>query len=146
GQAWSHSGERILIPVPAGTSLTLTAKVDRELLDVVRIVEPAARSLAGSVTPATTVQLKPDRVTFTARFDNVVSKALEFDFDFMDRDHVKGRQRVIIEPVEDVRPRVEKMKLEVDLRTPKLRSDVPGKVAEVPSGGLLVTPDALLPF
>src|SRR5207249_74110 len=40
----------------------------------------------------------------------------------------------------------EKLKLEVDLRTPKLRADAAGKVAEVPSSGLLITPDALLPF
>jgi hypothetical protein len=139
------TGEYVSLPVPAGTDLTLHAKVDRPLKPGIRLVAPAHRMFKNSVTLPTEVVLSADGTGFDIAFKDVARDTLEFDVEYADLDNVKGRRRVVIEPVQDQRPDWGETALGVALRTPKLGKGEADK-GQAATLGMLVTPKAVLPF
>jgi hypothetical protein len=141
----SITGESSSVQVPLGTSVVLTARTDRELRGGVRLAAPTRREEPGSITPASEVRLQEDARTFVVSFP-AVARTIEFDFEFHDRDNVKGHRRILVKPLDDRPPEVLDIEMAVGLRKPKLQGDAskssPGLVAD----GFLVTPKALIPF
>ncbi len=135
-------GPKTVIPVPLGTSLTVTATVNRDLKPgTARVAEPAKREEPGSLTVAAPVTVHGTR-TFSARFENV-RRVIEFDFEFRDSDNVKGYRHMVIKPLDDEAPKLIGVRLAVALR--------PDYDPESGKGGrsgerLLITPNARLPF
>jgi hypothetical protein len=140
----STDGPKTVIAVPLGSSLTITARVNRPLKPgTARVTEPARRDEAGSFTPPVSVTVH-DEQTFSTRVTNV-RKVIEFDFEFRDENNVKGRRHVMIRPVADEAPKLIGVSLAAALR-PDYDPET-GKVAPGRSGErLLITPNALLPF
>jgi hypothetical protein len=137
------TGEYISVPVPAGTSLTLHARVDRPLKPGIRLVAPSNRLFKNSITIPTEVVLGEDRTSFDIAFKDVSRETIEFDVEYADLDNVKGKRRVVIEPIQDQRPDWGETALGVVLRTPKLGKDAGQGPTTV---GMLITPKAILPF
>jgi len=144
-QVVSITGDSSSIQVPLGTSVTVTARADRELRGDLRLTSPAHREEPGSITPTTEARLLPDGLHFVTRFANV-TKTLEFDFEFSDRDNVKGRRRILVKPIDDRPPEILDVEMGVVLRKPRFKADA-GKSSGGPAAdGFLVTPRALIPF
>jgi hypothetical protein len=140
----SITGESSSIQVPLGTSVVLTAKADRPLRGGIRLAAPSRRDEPGSVTPAEPVRLLDDQ-TFVTQFADV-AKTIEFEFEFHDRDNVKGRRRVLVKPVDDRPPEIIDVEMAVVLRKPRFKAE-PGKSTQgAVADGFLVTPRALIPF
>jgi hypothetical protein len=141
----SITGETSTIQVPLGTNLELKAQADRDLRGDIRMLAPANREESGSITPAGQVRLLEDKRTFVTQFAGV-SRPLEFDYEFHDRDNVKGHRRIVIKPIDDRVPEIIDVEMAVVLRKPRFKAD-PGKSGQNPAAdGYLVTPRALLPF
>lgn len=145
----SLTGEISTVLVPFGSDVELKAVADRDLQTNVRLLPPQRRKAKGSITPVVSVPVPPGQEftrTFSIRFDSIV-RPIEFEFHFNDRDNVKGKRHVVIEPVEDRPPQEEgNIELHAVLRKPRFRSD-PSKTSEGSTlDGFLITPDALLPF
>ena len=105
---------------------------------------PRSDRRARRCTPVQKVELGDDQKTFSTSFRNVV-KTIEFNFEFMDRDNVGGKRRIVIRPVDDRAPEVFDVEMTAGLRKP-LRAD-PGKSSQgAAADGFLITPDALVPF
>ena len=97
----------------------------------------------GATVPTAQVLLAADGKHFSIDLPNVV-KPYEFVLEFNDRDNVKGKRRLRVQPIDDRPPEVLDVELDAVLRKPRFRSDT-GR-AHVGADGFLVTPDALLPF
>jgi hypothetical protein len=165
----SITGEVSPIPLPLGSSVELHGRADRALQLSVSVAEPAVRKVAGSTLPSVpmsgpedegvkpaagraenvwegTVRLDADGQTFHTGFKNV-TRPIEFEFQFYDRDGIKGRRHVVIEPIDDRGPQeVVPVELLVDLLTPKGQTASSQQGQPGRSEGLLVTPDAILPL
>jgi hypothetical protein len=115
-------------PVPAGSSLVLTAKTDKELKEVI-IDEPrkGVAAVKGEVKIL-------DKRTFQVRFDDVrptpERPAYDFYFRFVDSDGVKGERHIVIRPKDDAVPDVS-IDLKIIRKTPQ---------------GYMVTPSAYVPL
>ncbi|HYT93917.1 MAG TPA: hypothetical protein VEL76_34680 [Gemmataceae bacterium] len=144
GVPMSTTGTKTLIPVPLGSSLTVTAVADRDLKDLVRIAEPARRDEPGSFTPPVDARLQADKRTIEATFKHV-TRVIEFDFEFRDTDNVKGRRHIVIKPIDDKAPTLVGVKLAALLRSD---SDIEGGKGGGSKFGerLLITPSARVPF
>jgi hypothetical protein len=121
----SLTGERSLIPIPAGSDLTLTGKVDKPLkADGLRVLpgKPGALPVIVSLS-----QTNPQ--AFELGFTGVTG-VVDFVIEFTDTDEVVGRRRVEIRPALDTVP-------EVDVQVEVMR-----KVNQA----YMVTPQALVPF
>jgi hypothetical protein len=142
--AAATDGSKTVIPVPLGSSLTVTATINRDLKPgTARVAEPAKRDEPGSLTPPASVTVHDAR-TFSTRFENV-RRVVEFDFEFRDSDNVKGRRHMVIKPVVDEAPKLVGVRLPVTLRPdydPESGKGGPGRSGE----RLLITPNARLPF
>src|SRR4029077_10602589 len=108
----------------------------------IRLVAPQHRLFKNSVTVPTPVVLHPDGSGFDITFKDVSPDDLAFDVEYADRANVRGKRRVVIEPVQDQRPDWGETALGVALRTPKLGKDA----GQGSAAGMLITPKALLPF
>jgi hypothetical protein len=139
----STTGDPSTIPVPIGTNLTVTAKVDRRLKGGIRMKRPAVSEERGAVLPQSEVRLLPDRQTFVVHFPNVV-RTIEFEFEFNDMDNVKGKRRILIRPIDDRAPEVFDVEMTAVLRKPRFKAE-PGSRGGA-ADGYLITPDALIPF
>ena len=141
----SITGETSTIQVPLGTNIEVKAQADRELRGDIRMVAPANREEAGSVTPAGQVRLLEDKRTFMTQFAGV-ARPIEFDYEFHDRDNVRGRRRIVVKPIDDRAPEIIDVEMAVVLRKPRFKVDA-GKSGQNPAAdGYLVTPRALIPF
>jgi hypothetical protein len=141
----SITGESSSIQVPLGTSVQLKARADRPLRGGIRLAAPSQREESGSVTPAAPVRLFDDAQTFETRF-GAVARTIEFDFEFNDRDNVKGRRRILIKPIDDRPPEIIDVEMAVVLRKPRFKAEA-GKTSQgATADGFLVTPRALIPF
>jgi hypothetical protein len=141
----SITGEITSISVPVGSSLQLRARVDRPLKPGVHLEAPSKRRIPGSITPNAEVVLDGDGLNFGTGFGNI-TQPIEFEFQFLDRDGVKGRRHVVIEPVDDHAPQeVIPVELTVVLRQPRAAGG-PGQAQASTLVGFLVTPDAELPL
>src|SRR5439155_26233662 len=83
----SLTGETSRIDIPAGTSILLTAKADKEL----REVTTQPRKGVPDVKPD--IKLSDDRMMFQTRFDNVRS-IIDVTFKLIDTDNVVGLRHV----------------------------------------------------
>ncbi len=141
----SVTGDVTTIRVPFGTNMTLMARSDRELRQGIRMTAPAASEERGAVVPVATIDLEPDRKSFSTQFSNIV-KTIEFNFEFNDDDNVKGKRRILIRPDDDRAPEVLDAELMAILRKPRFRAE-PGKTTQGSAAdGFLITPYATLPF
>jgi hypothetical protein len=142
GYTISSQGDASTIQVPFGTNLVLHAQVDRPLKDGIRMRPPATAEDRGATVPEVPVALDAGGRQFAIGLRNIV-KPYDFLFEFNDRDNVKGRRRIRVQPLDDRPPEVIDVELDAVLRKPRLKHEA-GKVAGM--DGFLVTPDALLPF
>jgi len=141
----SITGESSTIQVPIGTDLTLTAKVDRPLKDGVRMRKPEQTEERGAILPDSPVRFFDDKQTFSVAFGNVV-RPIEFDFEFVDLDNVRGKRRILVRPIDDRAPEVFDVEMTAVLRKPRFKAEA-GKGAQTGGAeGFLITPDALIPF
>jgi len=147
GYTISNMGDASTISVPLGTNLVLHATADRPLKDGVRMRPPAQADDRAATVPNVPVLLDVGGTHFSITLDNVV-RPHEFVFEFNDHDNVKGRRRLRIQPIDDRPPEVLDVELEVVLRKPRFKADAGKAPAGAGTGadGLLITPDALLPF
>ncbi len=143
----SVTGETSAIDVPLGTILTLRAKVERPLKDGVRIAQVGQLREAGVVVPDASVTLDPGGLGFSVQFGKI-DKTMDFAFEFHDEDNVKGRRRVRIRPVDDQAPDILNFELNnVVLRKPRFKEGLNKALSGTGANeGLLITPDAVLPF
>jgi hypothetical protein len=141
----SITGESSSIQVPLGTSVVLTARADRPLRGGIRLAAPSRRDEPGSVTPAEPVRLLDDGQTFVTQFADV-AKTIEFEFEFHDRDSVKGRRRILVKPVDDRPPEIIDVEMAVVLRKPRFKAEAGKSAQGAVADGFLVTPRALIPF
>jgi hypothetical protein len=141
----SITGESSTIQVPIGTNMTLTAKVDRPLKHAPRMNRPAQTEERGALLPDVPVRFLDDKQTFSVAFGNVL-RPIEFEFEFVDLDNVKGRRRLLVRPIDDRAPDVFDVEMTAVLRKPRFKTET-GKVAQTSAAeGFLVTPDAQVPF
>jgi len=133
------------IQVPFGTNLVLHARADRPLQNGIRMRPPALSDDRAATVPSAPVVLDAEGTHFYLSIPNVV-KTYEFLFEFNDRDNVKGRRRIRIQPIDDRPPEILDFELEVVLRKPRLKSDPNNPTSSIGTDGYLITPDALLPF
>ena len=84
------------IDIPAGTSILLTAKADKEL----REVTTQPRKGVPDVKPD--IKLSDDRMMFQTRFDNVRS-IIDVTFKLIDTDNVVGLRHVVIKAQDPMR-------------------------------------------
>lgn len=142
----SVTGETSAIDVPLGTNLTLNAIVDRPLKDGIRISPAGQLRDPGVVVPDNAVTRSPDGSGFSVRFDKI-DRAMEFQFEFFDEDNVRGKRRVRIRPIDDQAPEILNFELGVVLRKPRFKDGLARSLTGTgASEGLLVTPNAVLPF
>jgi hypothetical protein len=141
----SITGESSTIQVPIGTNLTLTAKVDRLLKEGVRLKRPAQTEERGAVLPTSPVNFFDDKQTFSIAFGNVL-RPIEFEFEFVDLDNVRGRRRILIRPIDDRAPDVFDVEMTAVLRKPRFKAEGGKTMQTNAAEGFLVTPDALVPF
>lgn len=142
----SVTGETSAIDVPLGTDLTLKASVDRPLKDGIRIAPAGTVREPGVVVPESSVTRDPDGMGFTVHFEKV-DRPMEFQFEFFDEDSVRGKRRVRIRPVDDQSPEILNFELGVVLRKPRFKEGLARSLSgSGAQDGLLVTPNALLPF
>ncbi len=135
----STTGETAF-PVPFRSSLTITARCERDLKKgSVRIKRPDGAK-EGTLVPNVTIS-EIDAKSFSIHLDNV-TKTYDFTFDYEDEDNVFGRRRVKVQPKDDAAPLVENFELAAVLRKPKFKEATPG----APTDAYLITPDALVPF
>ncbi len=122
----SLTGEKSVVPVPAGTDLVVVGKVDKPLRtpDGVRLLpfKQGGAEIAG-------VLHSVDSQTFEIRFAGV-NTVVDFVVEFTDTDAVAGRRHIEIRPIHDTAP-------EVDVQVEVMR-----KVNQA----YMVTPQALVPF
>lgn len=121
----SLTGDKSTVQVPAGTDLTITARIDKGLrsADGVRLL-PAK----GNAVPNVPVEQADDH-TFRVRLSNLHTP-LEFFFEFTDTDNVSGKRRIEVRPTLDNPPEVE------------VQVEVMRKVKDA----YWVTPQAKVPF
>ncbi len=146
GTKVSVTGETSAIDVPLGTNLTLKALVDRPLKDGVRIRQVGQLREAGVVVPDNAVTLDADGAGFSVHFDKI-DKTMDFQFEFHDEDNVKGKRRVRIRPIDDLAPEILNLEIQAVLRKPRFKEGLSRSLTGTGAvDGLLVTPDAILPF
>jgi hypothetical protein len=156
------------IPLPLRGSVALHARADRTLKSF-GLEEPpdAERKIRGSVLPVPVDVAKvpgqlrgdPKVPIMHFRWDadkrgfhvglKDVTRPIEFVAVFYDLDGVKGRRHVIVEPVDDRGPQeVASIELVPVLRKYRVQAGpgTKGGPAAPVADGLLITPDALLPF
>jgi len=139
----SVTGDLTTIDVPMGSSLVLTGKVDRPIKETLLVKMEAGvvpNQVAGA--PSLFVREK-DATGFRAEFRRV-DRAMPMVVTFFDEDNVRGERRIRIRPIEDLPPEVLAFEPGAELRKPRFQD--PNKAIGIPSDGLLITPDAAIPF
>ncbi len=141
----SATGDTTTIDIPFGSNLTLHAKHDRPLQEGIFVRAPVAgHKETGSVVPDGPVS-RDDDASYSLRIDNI-TKLMEFNVEYSDRDNVRGKRRYRIRPIDDQPPEIVSAELAAVLRKPRFKAE-PGKASSGTSiDGYLITPDALLPF
>lgn len=136
----SISGDSSVVQVPFGTNMVLTAQSDRDLKPGI-LIRKSDKAKANANVPLVEV-MQQDKRTFETTFNNV-DRLYDFQFEFIDEDNVKGKRRVIIEPVDDKAPDVT---LELDPQVVLRKAAQQKGPRNADADGYLVTPDALIPF
>jgi hypothetical protein len=139
----SVSGDLTTIDVPFGSSLVITGKVDRAIKEtmLVKLDTAGMKEAQGGGVP--TFVRQADGISFRAEFPRV-DRHLPLIVNFFDEDNVRGERRIRIRPLDDQPPEVLAFEPGAELRKPKFQD--PNKAIGIPSDGLLITPDAAIPF
>ncbi|MBX9677985.1 MAG: hypothetical protein K2X38_04415 [Gemmataceae bacterium] len=139
----SVTGDLTTIDVPFGASLVITGKVDRKIKETM-LVKLDTTGMKDAQTGAPGVFVRDaDGKGFRAEFPRV-EKHLPLIVNFFDEDNVRGERRIRIRPIDDQPPEVLVFEPSAELRKPKFQD--PNKAIGIPSDGLLITPDAVIPF
>ena len=145
GQRAAVGGDRTSIDVPLGADLTIRARSDQELKDVVKIRPSSQTREAGIVVPEEAIVVPDaDHKGFSVAFKNVL-KPMEFQFEFHDMDNVQGIRKMQIRPIDDQPPDIANFEIPTVLRKGKFKEGLQRSLAGGAADGFLITPKANLP-
>ncbi|HEX3314204.1 MAG TPA: hypothetical protein VHR72_04890, partial [Gemmataceae bacterium] len=145
GQRAAVGGDRTSIDVPLGADLTIRARSDQELKDVIKIRPSSQTHEAGIIVPEEAIVVPDaDNKGFSVAFTKIV-RPMEFQFEYHDLDNVRGFRKMQIRPVDDQPPDIANFEIPTVLRKGKFKEGLQRSLAGGAADGFLITPKANLP-